>query len=972
MRWMANLAAKTRLLPVGLLLLSCSLVVPAAQAAPADSTRPGTGASATASASAVAIEPGGRLAVRLEKLRLANGFELILVPDHRLPLVAFNLWVHAGPRNEAQGQTGFAHLFEHLMFAGTRHIPRGQMDRIVDAAGGTDSNGSTDFDRTNYYFTLPSNQLELGLWLKSDMLGYMIDEVDSVALANQQDVVRNERRQSIENRPYGIVDEAIYRELFPAGHPYRALVMGSHEDIQSIKLADVKAFARRYYRPNNATLVLAGDFDPARAKALVQTYFGPLQPGEPVPELKVAQPKITAERRITVTDRIELPRLTIAWHTPAVFQRGDAELDVASHILGGGKSSRLYKTLVYDKQLAQSVQVLQGSASLGSVFSIEVLARPGKSLDEIEAIVNAELDALAGPRLPTLEELQRARAAIETGLLARLEKLGALADQINYYNQQAGDPGYVGKDLSRYQTLSPEDVRAVVAAQLRRDARVVAQALPGDKQLPPEPPTPPMPTKASKGEREAMNAPAEWRRRQPPPTAAAPLAIPQAQRSVLPNGLALIHIPRPGLPLVSASLVLRAGQSANPPAQPGLASFTAAMLQQGTRTRSALQLADEASALGLALSSGAGSDSASISLGVALKRNFAPGLALLADMAMNPAFDAAEIARLKSARLAALAQQREEPEAIAALTAARAVYGDAHLLGQNPLGSEAAIAAVDAAALRAFWQQHYRPDQAALVVAGDIDAAELRALAEQHFGAWQRPAAEAAASAAPLAKPQPTRSRIVFVDKPGAQQTALAVVAPGPRAGVPDEAALKIANAALGGLFTSRINTQLREVKGYTYGIYSGFNQGRELGDFGIRGSVRSDATGAALKDMFREIEAMRAKPMGRPELERVRNAQLLALPGLFDTNAALASGYAGEWAKGLPADHLATLPARYRAVTAQDALRALRTHLRPEDLIVVAVGDKGQVEPQLKALKRGKGRVEVRDAAGGPSDSKR
>ena len=942
MQWMANLAATTRLLSVGLL-LAATLAV---QAVPVTGAGPGAGSSA------IAVEQGGRLAVRHEKLRLANGFELILVEDHRLPLVAFNLWVHAGPRNEAAGQTGFAHLFEHLMFAGTRHIPRGKADRIIDAAGGTDSNGSTDFDRTNYYFTLPSNQLELGLWLKSDMLGYMIDEVDSVALANQQDVVRNERRQSIENRPYGIVDEAIYRELFPAGHPYRPLVMGSHADIQSIKLADVKAFARRYYRPNNATLVLAGDFDPARAKALVQKYFGPLQPGEAVPEVKVAQPKITAERRITVTDRIELPRLTMAWHTPAVFQPGDAELDVASHILGGGKSSRLYKTLVYDKQLAQSVQVQQGSASLGSVFSVEVLARPGKSLDEIEAVVNAELDALAGAKPPTLEELQRARAAIETGLLARLEKLGALADQINYYNQQAGDPGYVGKDLARYQALSPEDVRAVVAAQLRRDARVVAQALPGDKQLAPEVPTPSMPTKASKGEREAMNAPAAWRRRQPQPTAAAPLAIPQAQRSVLPNGLALIHIPRPGLPLVSASLVLRAGQSANPPAQPGLASFTAAMLQEGTCTRSAQQLADEASALGLALSSGAGSDSAVISVG-SLKRNFAPGLALLADMAMNPAFDAAEIARLKSARLAALAQQREEPEAIAALTAARAVYGDAHLLGQNPLGSEVSIAAVDAAALRAFWQQHYRPDQAALVVAGDIDAAELRALAEQHFGAWQRPAAEAAASAAPLAKPQPTRSRIVFVDKPGAQQTALAVVAPGPRAGVPDEAALKIANAALGGLFTSRINTQLREVKGYTYGIYSGFNQGRELGDFGIRGSVRSDATGAALKDMFREIEAMRAKPMGKPELERVRNAQLLALPGLFDTNAALASGYAGEWAKGLPADHLATLPARYRAVTAQDALRALRTHLRPEDLIVVAVGDKGQVEPQLKGLKK-------------------
>ena len=250
-------------------------------------------APAAAAGTSAVSTVGGTLNVKLEKVKLPNGFEVILVEDHRLPLVAFNLWVHAGPRNEAKGQTGFAHLFEHLMFAGTRHIPRGQADKIIDAAGGTDSNGTTDFDRTNYFFTLPSNQLELGLWLKSDMLGYMIDEVDSVSLANQQDVVRNERRQSVENRPYGIVEEALYQALFPEGHPYRATVIGSHADIQSIKLEDVKAFARSYYRPNNATLVLAGDFDPAQAKRLVQKYFGPLKAGDPVPPVKVEQPRLT-------------------------------------------------------------------------------------------------------------------------------------------------------------------------------------------------------------------------------------------------------------------------------------------------------------------------------------------------------------------------------------------------------------------------------------------------------------------------------------------------------------------------------------------------------------------------------------------------------------------------------------------------------------------------------------------------------
>jgi zinc protease len=915
--------------------------------------------SAPAAAGGAVSTAGASLAVRHEKIRLANGFELILVEDHRLPLVAFNLWVHAGPRNEAPGQTGFAHLFEHLMFAGTRHIPRGQMDKIVDAAGGTDSNGTTDFDRTNYFFTLPSNQLELGLWLKSDMLGYMIDEVDSVALANQQDVVRNERRQSVENRPYGIVDEAVFQALFPKDHPYHAMVIGSHADIQSIRLADVKAFARSYYRPNNATLVLAGDFDPAQARKLVEKYFGPLKAGAPVPEVKVAQPRILEEKRLTVTDRIELPRITMAWHSPAVFQPGDAELDMASHILGGGKSSRLYKTLVYDKQLAQSVQVQQSSASLGSVFSIEVVARPGKSLDEIEAIINAEVNALAATP-PSEAELQRARAAVETGLLSRLEKVSTLADQINYYNQLAGDPGYIGKDLARYQALTPAQVSATVAAQLRPHARVVVMAQPGEQQLAAEIPTPPMPTKAGRGEREQLNASADWRRQQPGAGKAKPLTLPEGKRFTLDNGLTLIHVPKPGLPLVSASLVLRAGQSANPAGQPGLASFTAAMLQEGSATRSAQQIADDAAALGIALSTGTGRDEARLEIS-SLKRQFAPALGLLADVALNPAFAPAEVARMQATRLAALAQQREQPPVIAAQLGNQMVYGPAHVLGQSALGDEAAIRATDAAALRQFWQTHYRPDQAALVVAGDLDEAELLALARQLFGAWVRPAQPAPGLV--VAAPQPGAARVVLVNKPGAQQTALAVVAPGPRADVPDAAAIKVMNAALGGLFTSRINTQLREVKGYTYGIYSGYSMSRDSGMFAIRGSVRTDVTSAALVDMFKEIRDMRAKPMGAAELNRVRNAQLLALPGLFDTNRVVASSYASEWALGQPEDSIVKLPSRYAAVNAQSAYRAIQMHLDPDALIVVAVGDQAKVLPQLKDW--GRKPLELRDVQG-------
>ncbi|CAN5332265.1 pitrilysin family protein [soil metagenome] len=907
----------------------------------------------------------GKLAIKTEKIKLANGFEVILVEDHRLPLVAFNLWVHAGPRNEAVGQTGFAHLFEHLMFAGTKHIARGEADKIVDAAGGTDANGSTNFDRTNYFFTLPSNQLELGLWLKSDMLGYMIDEVDATALANQQDVVRNERRQSVENRPYGIVEEAIYQALFPEGHPYRAVVMGSHADIQSIKLADVKAFARTYYRPNNATLVLAGDFKPAQAKQLVEKYFGQFKAGDPVPPVVVAQPVITAEKRVQVADRIELPRLTLAWHSPAMFAGGDADLDVAANILGGGKASRLYKKLVYERQIAQSVQAGQGSLSLGSVFEIEAVARPGQSLGDIEALVDAELAELARTP-PSMEELNRSRAEIETNALTRLEKVTSLADLVNQYNQMAGDPDFIGKDLARYQTVTPASVSAAVAKYLRKEARVVVQAVPGPQVLAAEVPTPPTAkdAAAAKGDRDSLNADEAWRSKQPKPTPARALSLPAAKSFSLANGLTVMHVAKPGLPLVSAALVLRAGQAANPLKQPGLAGFTAAMLLEGTDSRSAQQLADQTANLGATLSSAAGADSARIDLS-SLKANFAPSLALLADVALHPAFSPAEVARQQSGRLAALAQQREQAPAVAAVVANRAVYGDAHPLSASALGDEAAIKATDSAALKAFWQAHYRPDQAALVVAGDITEAELRALAQTLFGAWQRPAVAASATATATAVVKTSSARVLFVDKPGAPQTALAVVAPGPRADAPDAASIKVMNAAMGGLFTSRINNQLREVKGYTYGIYSNYAMGRESGQFGIRGSVRTDVTGAALTDMFTEIDGMRAKPMDAAELGRVRNAQLLSLPGLFDTNRVVVSSYASNWALGLPVSQITSTPARLSAVTAASAFKAAQQHVDPAGLIVVAVGDKAKVLPQLEAF--GRKPLEIVDTSGAP-----
>src|ERR1700681_1398999 len=319
-----------------------------------------------------------------EKYTLSNGLVVILSEDKRLPMVAVNLWYHVGPANEEAGRTGFAHLFEHMMFQGSKHVPPDTYFKFLESAGASDINGTTDFDRTNYFETLPSNQLDLAPWLESDRMGYLLDKLDAPQLANQQDVVRNERRQSIENRPYGLADDAVMQLLFPAGHPYYANVMGSHQDIQAAKPEDVKKFFKQYYAPNNASLAIVGDFDRAQAKALVAKYFGTLKRGAPVPPIKTVTPRVTEERRKVVADCVELPRLYVTWITSPIFKPGDAEADIAATILGGGKSSRLYKRLVYEKQIAQNVSAQQYSLMLGSMFQIEVTARPGHTADELE------------------------------------------------------------------------------------------------------------------------------------------------------------------------------------------------------------------------------------------------------------------------------------------------------------------------------------------------------------------------------------------------------------------------------------------------------------------------------------------------------------------------------------------------------------------------------------------------------------
>jgi zinc protease len=891
--------------------------------------------------------------LQFEKYRLANGLEVILVEDKRLPMVAVNLWYHVGPANEKPGRTGFAHLFEHMMFQGSKNNPGDGHLRMMEGAGASDLNGTTDFDRTNYFETVPSNQLELALWLESDRMGFLLETLDQSKLSNQQDVVRNERRQSVENSPYGLVDEGMFHTLFPKGHPYYASVIGSHADVESVQLADVRQFFSEYYAPNNASIAVVGDIDKPQAKALIEKYFGAIAAGKPVEKINVVTPPITAERRAVITDKVELPRVSMGWITPSIYKPGDAEADLLGDILGGGKSSRLYQKLVYQQQIAQDVSASQYSLELGSVFTIEATARPGVTPEQLEKAIDAELSLLRD-KGPTQDEINRARNRMVSGIIRGLETLGGfggVADRLNRYNHYLGNPDFLQQDVARYATLTPEVLRAAAARMLTPQSRVVIYGVPGEKVIDDVPRRPPPADSVV-----VTATPNDWRATVPAPGALRPISLPVPQQFKLPNGLTVMLFEEHRLPVLSANLVLLAGSDRNPAGKPGLANFAADVLDEGTRSRSNLQIAEELAGLGASLGGGSGTDSSSLSLR-SLRNTADKAFAVFADVVQNPAFAPEEIERVRTSRQTQIVQQRENPTAVAQHVFNAALYGADHPYGYTELGTAESIKAITRDDLVGFWREGYVPTNAALIVAGDINARDLRGLVNKHFGKWS-------GKATPVTVPaisQQLTGRMLVVDRGAAPQTALRIGMVGVPRSSADYIPLTVMNGALGGLFSSRINLNLREKNGYTYGANSGFAFRRGAGPFVVGTNVRTDVTAPAVREIFKELERMRQEQVSPDELRLSRDAFARSLPGQFETTADAVAAGGALYIYGLPATYYNDLPKQLDAVTAADVQRVARQYLQPANMVTVAVGDKTKVETALREL--GIAPVEIRAA---------
>jgi zinc protease len=944
------------------------------ETAPSTLSAAGVGSTIAASDTTAA---GGRIPpVPFEKYTLPNGLDVILHEDHSTPIVCVNVWYHVGSKNEERGRTGFAHLFEHMMFQGSEHHNSEYFGPLQEAGGRL--NGSTNDDRTNYWEVVPSNYLELALWMESDRMGFLLPAMSQEKLDNQRDVVKNERRQSYENRPYGLAAETIAAAMYPHDHPYSWPTIGYMDDITAATRDDIAQFFRRYYHPANASLCIAGDFDPRETRRLVDRYFGSLAPGPRIEKMSVPTPMLPAEKRILMRDRVGLPRLYLNWHTVPADAIDDAELDLLASVLAGGKSSRLYRSLVLDKQLAQDVAAFQRSGEIAGSFTITATAKPGVTLAQLEAAIAQEVAGIQSSP-PTPSELERAVNRFETQFVVAMESVGGfggVADRLNRYNVMNDDPGHATKDFERYLKVDTAGV-VHVARKYLADRRVVLAVEPGaERTIMPDPIAEnaadaaraaalPRPGAKRIADRPAQPGAASFDRSKMPTPASPPkFALPPVHRSRLSNGLEVVVVEHHELPIVTLNLLNRSGNASNPTDRLGLANLVAAMLDEGTATRTSEDVADQLAVVGSSLSIRADWDTTRTGL-FTLKRHLDHSLDIFADVLLRPTFPAAELERQRSLALTNLVRLRDQPTVLAGLAIDAVLYGAGHPYGRPEMGNEKSLRAISRGDVARFYESHLRPNNGSLIVVGDITPAEVMAALETALGQWLPGSPDAVSF--PDLRPRPGTT-ITLVDKPAAAQSVIGVGHVGVTRKSPDYFSLIVMNAILGGLFTSRLNMNLREDKGFTYGARSSFEWRKQPGPFVASASVQTAVTAAAIAEFLKEFHDIAGgRPVTDAELDYAKASITRGFPGGFETARDIAGRVEMMVEFELAGDYFDKFVANVSAVTAADVLRAAQRFIDNDHLSIIVVGDASQIESPLREIRDGIGlhRAEFDDEFG-------
>ena len=882
------------------------------------------------------------------KYVLDNGLRLIVHEDHKAPIVAVNVWYDVGAADEAPGRTGFAHLFEHLMFNGSEHF-NDDYFKPFDRVGATGMNGTTNQDRTNYFQVVPATALDMALWMESDRMGHMLGAVDQARLDEQRGVVQNEKRQG-ENQPYGKVFLTIFENTYPEGHPYGHSTIGSMDDLNAASLDDVRAWFETWYGAANAVLVVAGDVDAEDVRARVERHFGHVAPGPPLVKPDVNLARRTEETRIVLQDRVPQARVYKAWNVAALGAPDLDHLSLASDVLTGGRSSRLYRRLVYEDQIATDASSFVLERQFGSLFILQATAQPGQDLAAVEAALDEELRAFLESG-PTPAELARAQAGQRASFVRGVERIGGFggkSDVLASSEVYLGSPDGHRRVQETVLGAAPADVHAAAVEWLSRGALTVEVQ-----------PFPAWAAAAAGVDRSAG----------PPEVREFPAAsFPAREKTRLSNGLEVILARRSAVPVVDFNLLFDAGYAADQFALPGTARMTMDMLDEGTASRTALEIAETLEGLGTTLSAGSSLDTSSVTMST-LKENLDASLDLFADVVLNPSFPEAEFDRRRRQQLAAIAREKVQPMGMAMRVFPRLLYGEGHAYSQ-PLtgsGSEAALNALGLDGLRAFHDTWFRPGNATLIVVGDVTLAELEPALEARFGDWE----PGGVPRKNLGAVEPRAETVVYlVDRPGSEQSIIFAGHVAPPKSDPRDLRIETLNDILGGGFTARINMNLREDKGWSYGARGLLIDAAGQRPFFVFAPVQTDRTADSMAEIDQEINGIRGgggRPPTAEELARVKDQRTLTLPGRWETNRAVMADLVEMVRFGLPDDHWETYADTVRALDLDDVAAEADRFLQPDRLIWVVVGDRARIEESVRAL--GLGELRFLDADGARID---
>lgn len=881
-----------------------------------------------------------------QKHILPNGLTVILHEDHKAPIVAVNIWYHVGSKDEQAGRTGFAHLFEHLMFQGSENYDD-EFFRPLEQVGATDLNGTTNWDRTNYFANVPTTALDRLLWMESDRMGHLLGAIDQAKLDEQREVVKNEKRQR-ENVPYGKVWELIAENTYPEGHPYSWPIIGYMEDLDAASLDDVKNWFRTHYGAANAVLVIAGDINPQEALEKVEHYFGDIPAGPPLSHHTDWTAAMAQSRHIRVEDRVPQARIYKVWNLPPGYSRDTNIMDLTAGLLAGGKTGRLYKRLVLQDQLATDVVAAVIPREIGSQFLVWATARADADLVAVEATLTQELDRFLaeGPRT---DEISSTRMRMFANILRGSETIGGSSgksDILASSEVYGGTPDAYRQELEWLESATAADIRNTSRHWLRQ-GNLTVEVVPFN-------------------DYSVSRAGAD--RSKLPDTGTPPdLKLPDFQRTTLDNGLQILLAQRTETPLVELSLVFDAGYAADSMAgKPGVASLTLDMLDEGADGQSNVQISSILQSLGSSVSSGASLDTAYIDLS-GLPETLDKAMDVYADVVRRPDFPADELERLKQQQVARIKQEQSRPFSLALRVLPPLLFGETHPYG-IPLtgsGNEDSVMALGRDDLVSFHQRWIRPDNAVLVAVGDIDMPTLQDLVDDHFGNWKAPAEDKPVKS--LETPQEKKStRVYLLNRPGATQSTIIAGQLAPPPDAEADIPYSTLNAVLGGMFTSRINMNLREDKGWSYGARSKLVGAKGTRPYIAYSQVQSDKTAESIREIRSEIkDIMKRRPVTAAELASAQDQLTLKLPGEHETNSALLSTLTRTVVYGLPDDYYEDYVSRVRELKPADLIQAAKTLLKPDALTWIIVGDLDKISEPVSKL--GLGPIQRLDADGQP-----